>query len=102
MTNVAGSRFVYVTYIRTTAEKAVGGADEPDFAEKYWRGARPVAHWKPGGAWKPVFPDGRVGDMGEIVEFEPGKAPRDQVAQRIQAGIQGRGLDASPRAKRSS
>ena len=73
MTDVAESRFVYVTYIRTSAEKLWAALTSPDFAEKYWRGARPVAHWKPGGAWKLVFPDGRVGDMGEIVEFEPEK-----------------------------
>ena len=73
MTNAAESRFVYVTYIRTTAEKLWAALTSPDFAEKYWRGARPVADWRPGGAWKLVFPDGRVADMGEFVEFEPEK-----------------------------
>jgi len=73
MTDVAESRFVYVSYIRTSAEKLWAALTSPDFAEKYWRGTRPVAHWKPGGAWKLVFPDGRFGDMGEIVEFEPEK-----------------------------
>jgi uncharacterized protein YndB with AHSA1/START domain len=67
------SRFVYVTYIRTTAEKVWAALTSPDFAEKYWRGARPVAEWKPGGSWKLVFPDGRVADTGEIVAFEPEK-----------------------------
>lgn len=73
MTNAAESRFVYVTYIRTTAEKLWAALTSPDFAEKYWRGARPVADWKLGGAWKLVFPDGRVADMGEFVAFEPEK-----------------------------
>ena len=73
MTNVAESRFLYVTYVRTTAEKLWAALTSPEFAEKYWRGARPEAHWRRGGAWKLVFPDGRVGDMGEIVEFEPEK-----------------------------
>jgi uncharacterized protein YndB with AHSA1/START domain len=72
MTN-ADSRFVYVTYIRTTAEKVWAALISPDFAEKYWRGVRPQADWKLGGGWKLVFPDGRVGDMGEIVAFEPQK-----------------------------
>ncbi len=69
----AESRFVYVTYIRTTAEKVWAALTSPDFAEKYWRGARPVAEWKAGGSWKLVFPDGRVADTGEIVAFEPEK-----------------------------
>jgi uncharacterized protein YndB with AHSA1/START domain len=45
----------------------------PKFAEKYWRGARPEAEWKEGGAWKLVFPDGRTADAGEIVAFDPAK-----------------------------
>jgi uncharacterized protein YndB with AHSA1/START domain len=73
VTNAAESRFVYVTYIRTTAEKLWAALTSPDFAEKYWRGARPAADWRLGGAWKLVFPDGRVGDTGEIVGFEPEK-----------------------------
>jgi uncharacterized protein YndB with AHSA1/START domain len=43
----------------------------PDFAEQYWRGARPEAEWKVGGAWRLIFPDGRVADSGEIVAFDP-------------------------------
>ena len=73
MTKSAESRFVYVTYIRTTPDKLWSALMSPDFAQKYWRGARPEAEWKPGGPWKLVFPDGRVADMGEIVAFEPAK-----------------------------
>ncbi len=67
------SRFVYVTYIRTTPEKLWAALTSADFAQAYWRGARPEAEWKAGGSWKLVYPDGRVTDMGEIVEFEPPK-----------------------------
>jgi len=73
MTSAVGSRFVYVTYIRTTPERLWSALTSPDFAQQYWLGARPEADWKVGGSWKLVFPDGRVADTGEIVEFEPAK-----------------------------
>ena len=73
MSNAAESRFVYVTYIGATAERLWAALISPEFAEKYWRGARPTAEWKLGGAWRLVFPDGRIGDVGEIVAFEPEK-----------------------------
>jgi uncharacterized protein YndB with AHSA1/START domain len=71
MTDKAKSQFVYVTYIRTTPEKLWSALTSPDFAEQYWRGARPEAEWKVGGAWRLIFPDGRVADSGEIVAFDP-------------------------------
>lgn len=73
MTDAAESRFVYVTYIRTTPEKLWSALMSPDFARQYWRGAHPEAEWRVGGSWKLLFPDGRVGDAGEIVAFEPTK-----------------------------
>jgi uncharacterized protein YndB with AHSA1/START domain len=71
MTSHAGSRFVYVTYIRATPEKLWSALLSAEFARQYWRGAWPEAEWKQGGSWKLMFPDGRVGDAGEIVAFEP-------------------------------
>jgi uncharacterized protein YndB with AHSA1/START domain len=68
-----GSQFVYVTYIRTTPERLWTALTSTEFTQQYWRGARAEAEWKKGGAWKLVFPDGRVADSGEIVEFEPEK-----------------------------
>jgi uncharacterized protein YndB with AHSA1/START domain len=65
------SSFVYVTYIRTTPEKLWSALTSPEFAQQYWRGARPEAEWKAGGAWKLVLPDGRTADSGEILTFEP-------------------------------
>ena len=73
MTDAGTSRFVYVIYIRTTPERLWSALTSPDLAQQYWRGARPEAEWKRGGAWKLVFPDGRVADAGEIVAFEPAK-----------------------------
>ena len=73
MTSNAGSRFVYVSYIRSTPEKLWAALTSAEFARQYWRGAWPEAEWKQGGSWKLMFPDGRVGDAGEIVTFEPMK-----------------------------
>lgn len=65
------SRFVYVTYIRTTREKLWSALTTPEFIRQYWFGVRTEAEWKVGGAWKLSFPDGRTADVGEIVGFEP-------------------------------
>ena len=73
MTNAPKSSFVYVTYIRTTPEKLWSALTSAEFGQQYWMGARPEAEWKAGGAWKLVFPDGRMADSGEIVEFAPMK-----------------------------
>jgi len=73
MTSAAKSLFVYVTYIRATPERLWSALTSSDFARQYWLGVRPDADWKAGGSWKLVLPDGRVGDTGEIVEFEPAR-----------------------------
>ena len=73
MTNAGNSRFVYVTYIRTTPERLWSALTSPEFSQQYWRGAHPEAEWKIGGSWKLIFPDGRVADAGEIVAFEPSR-----------------------------
>src|SRR5690348_6765775 len=73
MTESGKSSFVYVTYIRTTAEKLWSALTTPEFVRQYWLGVNVEAEWRAGGAWKLVLPDGRVADTGEIVEFEPPK-----------------------------
>jgi uncharacterized protein YndB with AHSA1/START domain len=73
MTDGGISRFVYVTYIRTTPERLWSALTSQEFARQYWRGAYPDADWKTGGSWKLMLPDGRVGDAGEIVAFEPSR-----------------------------
>lgn len=71
MTTGAESTFVYVTYIRTTAERLWSALIDREFAQQYWLGAYPIAEWKAGGSWRLMFPDGRMADTGEIVAFEP-------------------------------
>ena len=73
MTDAMKSRFVYVIYIRTTPEKLWEALTTAEFVRQYWLGIVLEAEWKAGGAWKISFPDGRVADTGEIMEFEPGK-----------------------------
>jgi uncharacterized protein YndB with AHSA1/START domain len=72
-TTLASSSFVYVIYIRTTPEKLWSALTTPEFIQQYWFGIRVEAEWKLGGAWKLVFPDGRVADTGEIAGFETAK-----------------------------
>ncbi|GAA0296481.1 SRPBCC family protein [Sphingomonas oligophenolica] len=65
------SSFVYVTYIKTTPERAWEALISPDFAVQYWLGTRPEAEWKLGGAWKLISKNGNVTDTGEITAFDP-------------------------------
>jgi uncharacterized protein YndB with AHSA1/START domain len=71
MSDATKSSFVYVTYIRATADRLWSALTSPDFVQQYWLGIRPEAEWKAGGSWKLMFPDGRIADTGKIVEFEP-------------------------------
>jgi uncharacterized protein YndB with AHSA1/START domain len=68
---MADSRFVYVTYIRTTPEKLWHALLDPEFTRQYWSETRHESEWKPGAAWRLMIPDGRVGDSGEILEIAP-------------------------------
>ena len=68
---MADSRFVYVTYIRTTREKLWQALIDPEFTRKYWCETWQDCEWKAGASWRLMIPDGRVGDSGEILEIEP-------------------------------
>jgi len=68
---MADSRFVYVTYIRTTPEKLWQALIDPEFTRGYWCETRQESEWKPGASWRLMIPDGRVADSGEILEIEP-------------------------------
>ena len=68
---MAESRFVYVTYIRTTPEKLWQALIDPEFTRQYWCETVQDCEWKPGSSWRLMIPDGRVGDSGEILEIEP-------------------------------
>jgi uncharacterized protein YndB with AHSA1/START domain len=68
---MADSRFVYVTYIRTTPEKLWKALIDPEFTRQYWAGTWQESEWKKGASWRLVIPDGRVGDTGEVLEIDP-------------------------------
>ena len=68
---MTGSKFVYVTFIRTAPEKLWSALTTPEFIRQYWFDMTHETDWKVGSPWKMLFPDGRIADMGEIAEFEP-------------------------------
>jgi uncharacterized protein YndB with AHSA1/START domain len=70
---MAESRFVYVTYIRTTPEKLWQALIDPEFTRQYWVETWQDCSWEPGASWRLMIPDGRVADSGEVLEIEPGR-----------------------------
>jgi uncharacterized protein YndB with AHSA1/START domain len=68
---MADSRFVYVTYIRTSPETLWRALIEPEFTRQFWAETWQECDWKPGASWRLMIPDGRVGDAGEVLEIEP-------------------------------
>lgn len=68
---MAESEFVYVTYIRTSAEKLWQALIDPEFTRQWWCGLVQDSEWKPGSAWTLRVPDGRIAGDGEVIEFDP-------------------------------
>jgi uncharacterized protein YndB with AHSA1/START domain len=68
MTDSAGERFVYVTFIRATADDLWAALTNPDMMKQYWFGMHQETDWQAGSPWRLMFPDGRVADAGEVVE----------------------------------
>ena len=66
---MANSRFVYVTYIRTTPKKLWQALSDPTFTRQYWCETRQECDWKPGASWRMIL-DGRVLDSGQVLEIE--------------------------------
>ena len=64
------SQFVYVTYIRTTAEKLWQALTAPEFTERYWMQTRQESDWKPGSPWRVLVPDGHPIITGQVVEID--------------------------------
>ena len=67
------ARFVYVIYIRTSAEKLWRALIEPEFTKQYWVRCWQESTWEKGATWRIMRPDGVVADSGEVVEIEPHK-----------------------------
>ena len=68
---MADSRFVYVTYIRTTPRRLWRALLDPADTRQYWSDTTQECSWKVGAAWRILMPDGEVADGGEVLEIEP-------------------------------
>ena len=69
---MSGSKFIYVTYIRTTPEKLWHALTTPEVIEAYRFGMNVESEWQVGSAWK-MSADGKLMDSGEILESVPQK-----------------------------
>lgn len=67
---MAGDKFVYVTFIRTTPEALWEALTGPEFTRKYWFGVVMDSEWKAGAPWKMQYADGTITDAGEILECD--------------------------------
>ena len=65
------SKFVYVTYIKTTPEKLWRALLEPEFTRQYFFGIRQECDRKPGASWRMFLPDGNLASSGSVVEIDP-------------------------------
>ncbi|HEY1407231.1 MAG TPA: SRPBCC family protein [Spirochaetota bacterium] len=65
------STFVYVTYIRTTTDKLWSALTDAEYMKLYWFGVHCESLWTEGSSWKMTYPDGRITDVGTILEAEP-------------------------------
>ena len=67
---MAESRFLYVTYIRTTPEQLWTALTDPAFIRRYWFDMTVECDWRPGSPWRLRYKDGREADSGEVIEAE--------------------------------
>jgi uncharacterized protein YndB with AHSA1/START domain len=67
---MSDSKFVYVTYIRTTPEKIWEALTNPEFQRKYWFGGYQETNWTPGSPWTMRMPEIGITDVGEVLEVE--------------------------------
>jgi uncharacterized protein YndB with AHSA1/START domain len=61
------SKFVYVTYIRTSREKLWHALTTREVIEQYRFGMSVESEWRVGSAWR-MYADGSLMDSGEILE----------------------------------
>ena len=61
------SKFVYVTYIRTSPDKLWRALTTPEIIKQYRFGMSIESEWKVGSKWK-MYADGTLMDSGEILE----------------------------------
>lgn len=71
-TDTAVPSYVYVTYIRATAEQVWNALTDADLTAKYWGHAN-ISDWQPGSPWEHRRTDGseRADVFGKVLEAEP-------------------------------
>jgi|SRR5918911_798375 uncharacterized protein YndB with AHSA1/START domain len=69
---MSDSKFVYVTYIRTTPEKLWHALTAPEVIKQYRFGMIVESEWTAGSTWR-MYADGSLMDSGEILESVPPK-----------------------------
>jgi uncharacterized protein YndB with AHSA1/START domain len=57
MNDADQSRYVYVTFIRTTPEALWTALTSEEFNRQYWFGMHQESDWAPGSPWRLVFTD---------------------------------------------
>ena len=65
------SKYVYVTFIRTSPQKLWDALTQPEFIKQYWFNMTQESEWKAGASWKMLSSDGGVTDAGEVLEIDP-------------------------------
>jgi uncharacterized protein YndB with AHSA1/START domain len=65
------SKFVYVTYIKTTPDRLWEALTDPELMKQWRFGTHAESAWSAGSAWKMVTEAGQVIDTGEIAESNP-------------------------------
>jgi uncharacterized protein YndB with AHSA1/START domain len=68
---MSSDRFVYVTYIATTAEKVFKALIEGETTRQYWKGMENVSDWKEGSTWQHRDPARTVRVVGKVIEIRP-------------------------------
>ncbi len=70
---MARSKFVYVTYIRTTPAKLWKALITPEINRQFFYDTTQESEWKRGAPWRLVKPDGDTCDSGKVLEIQPQK-----------------------------
>ena len=62
---------VYVTYIAATPERVWQALTQPEFTKQYFAGFAIDVEPREGGAFRMLYPDGRVHIAGRVIEWSP-------------------------------
>ena len=71
MNPASQSRFVYVTYIRTTPSQLWKALTDPQLIRQYRFDTTVECDWKKGSSWRMTHPDRGLLDTGEILAIDP-------------------------------